>query len=158
MARLAYEGRTKVHFVTNIDDITSPALSEIAAGTELTTFITKDGVNPGSTNNRIDTGGIDDVFDSQIQGSWGAEFQLTCMRDDTTDTAWDTLQRGVQGFIVIGYDSPTGIKGGDVVQVWPVEFGTPVMQPSAANTNQMFLADAAIATPPELEATVSLTT
>lgn len=155
MARLAYEGRTKVHFVPTISDEAAPTTTEITAGTDLTTFVTKDGVNPAATNNRIDTGGIDDTFDSQIQGSWGAEFQLTCMRDDTVDTAWDTLQRGVQGYIVIGYDSAAGIATTDVVQVWPVEFGTPIMQPSAANTNQMFIADVAIATPPTLEAVVA---
>lgn len=158
MARLAYEARTKVHYVATLEDEESPALTEIAAGVDLTTFITKDGVNPGTTNNRIDTGGIDDTFDSQIQGSWGAEFQLTAMRDDTTDTAWETLQRGVQGYIIIGYDSAAGIATADVVQVWAVELGTPVMQPSAANTNQMFIADCAIATPPVLEAEVVATT
>jgi hypothetical protein len=154
MARLAYEARTKVHFLASLIDEDAPALTEIAAGVDLTTFITKDGVNPGTTNNRIDTGGIDDTFDSQIQGSWGAEFQLTAMRDDAVDTAWETLQRSVQGYIIVGYDSAAGIAVGDVVQVWPVELGTPVMQPSAANTNQMFVADCAIATPPVLEATV----
>ena len=155
MARLPYEGRTKVHHVPTIATESAPTVAEIGAGTDLTTYVTKDGVNPGTTNNRIDTAGIDSAFDSQIQGSWGAEFQLTCMRDDTTDTAWTTLQRGTQGYIVIGYDSAAGIASGDTVQVWPVEFGTPLMQPSAANTMQMFIADVAIAEPPTLEATVA---
>lgn len=154
MARLAYEGRTKVVYTATIAVETAPTEAEVAAGTDLTTYVTKDGVNPGTTNNRIDTGGIDDVFDSQIQGSWGAEFQLTCMRDDTTDLAWETLQRGVQGYIIIGYDSAAGIAAGDTVQVWAVEFGTPLMQPSASNTVQMFIADVAIATPPQLDAVV----
>ena len=155
MARLAYEGRVKVIFVTTIADTDAPTAAEITAGVDVTPFVTKDGVNPGTTNNRIDTAGIDSAFDSQIQGSWAAEFQLTCMRDDTTDTAWETLQRGVQGYLVVGYDSPTGIAAADTVQVWAVELGTPVMQPSAANTNQMFVVDVAIATPPVLEATVA---
>lgn len=155
MARLPYEGRVKVHYVATIANEAAPTTAEIGAGTDLTTFVTKDGVNPGTTNNRIDTAGIDSAFDSQIQGSWGAEFQLTCMRDDTADTAWDTLQRGVSGYLVVGYDSAAGIAAADIVQVWPVEFGTPVMQPSAANTTQMFVADVAIAEPPTLDAVVA---
>lgn len=152
MARIPYEGRTKVHFLPTIGDESAPTSTEITAGTDLTTYITKDGVNPGTTNNRIDTAGIDSAFDSQIHGSWGAEMQLTCMRDDTTDTAWTTLQRGTQGFIVIGYNSPAGIVATEEVEVWPVEFGTPLMQPSAANTMERFIADAAIAEPPTLDA------
>lgn len=155
MARLPYEGRVKVHYIATIADEAAPTEAEITAGTDLTTFITKDGVNPGTTNNRIDTAGIDSAFDSQIHGSWGAEFQLTCMRDDTADTAWTTLQRGTQGYLLVGYDSAAGVSAGDTVQVWPVEFGTPLMQPSAANTVQMFVADVAIAEPPTLEATVT---
>ena len=67
MARLPYEGRVKVWFTTTLTSESSPSLAEFTggSGTDLTTFITKDGVNPGTTNNRIDTAGIDSAFDSQ---------------------------------------------------------------------------------------------
>ena len=155
MARIKYEGRTKIHFVPTIADTSGPTAAELAAGDDLTSFITKDGYQPNVTNNKIDTGGIDTDFITEIQGSYGAALTLQCMRDDTTDTAWTTLQRGTQGYIVLGYDSAAGIAVSDDVQVWPVEFGTPVMQPSAANTMQMFIADAAIAEPPTLDAVVA---
>lgn len=152
MSRLPYEGRTKVHFVATIADTDAPEIDEIAAGTDLTTFVSKDGVQPGATNNRVPTGGIDDAFNSEVQGSWSAAFSLKCFRDDTTDTAWETLERGLEGYVVIGYDSAAGIAADDVVQVWPAEFGTPNMDPSAADTPQTFMADIAIQTPPVLDA------
>jgi hypothetical protein len=155
MSRLPYEGRTKVHFLPNIADTDAPILAEFTAGTDLTTFVTKDGVQPGSTNNRVPTGGIDDAFNSEVQGSWSAAFSLKCFRDDTTDTAWTTLVRGLEGFVVIGYDSAAGIATGDEVQVWPAEFGTPNMDPSAADTPETFMADIAIQTPPVLDAVVT---
>lgn len=155
MARIVYEGRTKVHFVPTIADTSAPTTAEIAAGTDLTTFVTKDGVQPNATNNRVDTGGIDDRFNPEIMGSWGAAFSLKCMRDDTTDTAYETLVLDLQGYLVVGYNSQGGIVTTDVVEVWPAEFGEPNMDNSAQDTKQTFMAEIAMSEPPDKQAVVA---
>lgn len=155
MARIKYEGRTKIHWVTTVADQAAPTAAEISAGVDLTPFVTKDGYQPNATNNTIDTGGIDDDFNSQIQGSYGADFSLVCMRDDTADTAFTTLVRLAQGFIVVGLDSAGGIAATDVVEVWPAELGTPNMANSGQDTLQTFTVNAAVASPPTLDAVVA---
>lgn len=154
MARLPYEERVKIWFVPTLTDPASPSLAEITAGTELTTFVAKDGFNPGVTNNTMDTAGIDSAFDAVEPGSFGAALTLTCFRDDTTDTAFLTLVRDARGHIVVGNDSPTGIAVGDIVDVYQVAMQTPVMQASATNTAQRFNAEAAVHAEPDLGVTV----
>lgn len=152
MARIKYEGRTKIHWLTTIADTDAPTAAEITAGVDLTPFVTKDGYQPNVTNNTIDTGGIDTDFNSMVQGSYGADLTLVCMRDDTTDTAFDTLVRLAQGYIVVGLNSAGGIGTGDVVEVWEAELGTPVMANSGQDTLQTFTVNAAVATEPVFDA------
>lgn len=155
MARIKYEGRTKVHWVPAIADTDAPTSTELSAGTDLTSFVTKDGYQPNVTNNTIDTAGIDNDFNSMIQGSYGADLTLVCMRDDTTDTAYETLVRLAQGYVVVGLNSPTGIATADVVEVWPAELGTPVMANSGADTLQTFTVNAAVSDPPTFDAVMA---
>ena len=155
MARIKYEGRTKIHWVTTIADTDAPTAAEITAGVDLTPFVTKDGYQPNVTNNTIDTAGIDNDFNSMIQGSFGADLSVVCMRDDTTDTAFTTLVRLAQGYVVVGLDSAAGIAATDVVEVWPAELGTPVMANSGQDTLQTFTVSVAVSEPPTLDAVVA---
>lgn len=156
MARIKYEGRTKIHWVPTIADQSAPTVTEIGAGTDLTPFVTKDGYQPNVTNNTIDTAGIDNDFNSQIQGSFGADLTLNCMRDDTTDTAFTTLVRLAQGYVVVGLDSAGGIVATDIVEVWPAELGTPVMANSGQDTLQTFSVSVAVSDPPTFDAVVAV--
>lgn len=159
MARTAYEGRTRVYWCTTIDDISAPTEGEIAAGTDLSSFVTKDGVNPGLSTNNVDTAALDETFDAQVPGSYGANFQLTMFRDDDADDAWDLCVYGTEGFLVIWYFATPGDNtppaAGDVVEVWPAIMHQPVMQQSAANEAKKFVETFAIPSAPDQNAIVA---
>jgi hypothetical protein len=157
MARLVYEGRTNVYWVTTISNIAAPTAAEIAAGTNLTNFVAKDGVAVNTTTNNVDSATIAETFDSQIVGSWGGEIELTMFRDDTADTAFTLCVYGTNGYLVIDRFGPSGTApvATDKVEVWPAEMHQPVPQNSAANTQQRFMEKFAVTSQPNLSATVA---
>jgi hypothetical protein len=157
MARLVYEGRTNVYWVTTISSIAAPTVAEITAGTPLTSFIAKDGVAVNTTTNNVDSATIAETFDSQIVGSWGGEVELTMFRDDTADTAWNLCVYGTNGYVVIDRLGVAGVLpiATAKVEVWPAEMHQPVPQNSAANTQQRFMEKFAVTAQPNLKATVA---
>lgn len=157
MARAGYEGRTNVYWVVTIANKNAPTAAEIAAGTALTTFVTKDGVRPGMTTNNVDNATIAEIFDAQIVGSFGADFELEMFRDDTADTAWNLSVYGTNGFVVVDRQRASGTLpvATNKVEVWPAQMHQKVMQNSAANTNKRFVLKLAITSAPVLDATVA---
>lgn len=158
MTRKVHEGNTKVWFVPatpGIADISAPLLGEISAGTNLSPFIRKDGITVPNTQNMVDNATIEETFDAQSVGSWGGGLTLRLFRDYPTDAAWELVEYGLQGYIVIGRDSAGGIEAGDDVEVYPVEAHEPVPADSATNENQYFTASFAVNATPNKKATVA---
>lgn len=157
MARLAYDGRTNVYWCTTIDDPTAPTEGEIAAGTDLTAFITKDGVQPNLTTNNVDSATIAEIFDAQVVGTFGADFTLTMKRDDASDDAWDLCVYGTAGFIVVDEFNESGTlpSAGDPVDVWPAQMHQPTPANSSSNTEKTFTESFAITSAPQFSALVA---
>jgi hypothetical protein len=157
MARLVYEGRTNVYWVTTIASIAAPTVAEITAGVALTNFVAKDGVAVNTSTNNVDSATIAETFDSQIVGSWGGSVELTLFRDDAADTAWTTCVYGTNGYIVIDRFRAAGVlpAATEKVEVWPAEMHQPVPQNSAANTQQRFVEMFAVTAQPNLKAVVA---
>ena len=157
MARLAYDGRTNVYWLTVLDDVTAPTEGEIAAGTDITSFITKDGVQPNLTTNNVDSATIAEIFDAQVVGTFGADFQLTMKRDDTNDTAWDLCVYGTAGYIVVDEfnESGTAPSAGDPVDVWPAQMHQPTPANSSSNTEKTFTESFAITAAPQFSVLVA---
>lgn len=157
MARLVYEGRTNVYWATTITNPAAPTVAEIGAATDITGFITKDGVAVNINTNNVDSATIEEIFDAQVVGSYGADLQLTMFRDDTADTAWDLCVYGTNGYVVIDRFNDAGDEplAGDVVEVWPAQMHQPAPQNSAANTQQRFIESFAVTAAPELAAVVA---
>jgi len=151
-----YEGQTKVRFVPTVSNIQAPTVAEINGGTNLSPFITKDGVQPPTNQNMVDTGDIEVVFDSQEPGSWGGPFVLV-MKRKTVDTAWNLFQYGLVGNLVVSYNNFTNgtVSAGDEVQVYPIKAHHPVMANSATNEEQRFTVNCAVTTEPALKAIVA---
>lgn len=142
MARRVYEGTVNVYFATTVADISAPKISEITGATDITCFLTKDGLAPNITTNNVDSGALCDVFDGQIPGSFGADFTLTMFRDDYDDAAWELVEYGETGFIIV---EPFGAAGelpvaGDPVEVYEGAWHQKSPANSAANTQQTFTA------------------
>lgn len=157
MARQVSEGKTNVYWLTAVANKAAPTVAEITAGVALTSFVTKDGVNPGLTTNNADSASIADTFDAEVTGSWGASFELTMFRDNTADTAWNLCVYGTNGFLVVDRFRAAGVlpSAGNKVEVWPAQMHQPVPQATAANTQLRFTENFAITSQPNLSATVA---
>lgn len=156
MPSLVYEENTEVYYIPTIaaGDL-EPTVAEIAAGTRLTQYITKDGINPGSSNNRVASGTIDTAFDAEEPGSWGAQLSLTAERDDTDDDFYDLFVRGLRGYILISdTDSVAATAKG---RVYPIAAMSPEFPASAANTKKTVTVPFTVTAPPNLRAVIAAT-
>lgn len=157
MARFAPDGKTSLWWVSSISNKSAPTASEISAGVNLTGFLAPEGFDTGVSSNLIDSAGIDDVFDAQVVGTWGAKPKATFFRDDTTDTAWNTLVRGSVGFWVVRErtTSSTSIAAGQKVDVYPAQLQQALKGPITKNEMQKFTSEAAITGAPVFAVTVA---
>lgn len=157
MSRLPYEGRTNVYFATAVADKNAPTVAEISGAVDITNYIPKDGLAPNLSTNNVDSATIAETFDAQVVGSWGGALAITGFRDDTDDDFWDLCEYGTDGFVIIDRFNPAGElpTPGDVVEVWPVQMHEPVMQNSAANTQQRFVETFAVTSAPAMNAVVA---
>jgi len=139
-AKFPFEKHTRVAWVPTLSDMDLPNAVEIAAGTELTCHLTKDGLNPGGSTNGIDSGALCNNIDGQIAGSVGFSATLKFFRYDDDDTAWDLVNWGDEGYLVVrrgpSYDTVWGV--GQPVEVYKAQFGEPIVAGSASNTLTTF--------------------
>lgn len=160
MSRYVHEGKTKVTFVASADDISdidAPTVAELNAGTELTTLLTKDGLQTPDTQNMVDSATLAETFDAQRVGSWGGGITLTGFRDDTNDTLWDLAVYGDEGFLVIrrGTAYATAWAASDDVEVYPIQFHEPVPSQTASNEEARFTVACAVTSEPSKRAVVA---
>ena len=160
MARFVYEQKTNVWWVPTIATTSTPRVNELTAGTSLTNFIAKDGVEVNINTNNVDSATIAQIFDAQSVGSYGADLKLTMFRDDGTDTAWNTCVYGSTGYVVISRFTASGSNpaNGAKVEVWPAQMHQPSPQNSAANEVVKFVEVFAVTSQPYLSATVTTAT
>lgn len=143
MAKAPFDGVMGVWFATTVADITAPTTTEIGNGTDLTAFTSKAGVTFGIDNQRIDIGDLSTTFNAEIMGNHGAQVSLELFRDDTTDTAWDTLPQGTNGYLIVQPFNQTATVGEEAM-VFQVESGEREPNASAANEAQKFTSEFAV--------------
>ena len=160
MARLIPNENTQVHFLPTVaDEDLNPTVGEIEGGTDLTDFIlTLDG---STTGNTLPTPTFASLFETSISGTVTATFTAEFYRDDETDTAWDTLPRGTDGYFVVARFGFSGTDGAPVAdddcEVWPVRITARSAMALTNNEVQRFGIEAAIPQEPNEDATVSAT-
>jgi hypothetical protein len=157
MARSAYDTLTRVDWVVSIPDISAPVAATLNAGTALSTFISKDGVQLSLSPNNVDSSTIADKFDAQGVGTYGGGLTLKGYRDIAADTFWNLVVYGTVGFVVVRYGIlyTTAYATSQKVMVLPVQMHEALPEASAANTQVMFTASFAITSTPNLKATVA---
>lgn len=158
MSRLVFDGNYEVYFLpSTIADASAPSLAAMEAGTNLTSWIPKDGFNPGVTNNRVSGGSLEDTFMDESMGTWSSQLAITCYKDtaDGGGEAFETIGvQGETGAIVVVPNGPAA--AGRDAYVWPdVEFGMPVPVATAENTRQKFVADVAVRRAPDMHAVIA---
>lgn len=157
MPRYVHDGKTRVYWVPTIANKAAPTVAELNAGTSLAAFLRKDGLDIPFTQNFADNADLEDTFDAQAVGTFGANISLTIFRDDTTDTAWNLFVYGTAGFIVVrrGVSYSTAWAAAQKAEVYPAQMHEPTPLSTASNENVAAKAMLAITDQPNLKATVA---
>ena len=154
MARYANDGMIRIVRVPSIANIAAPTVAEVAAGTHITNFVTKDGLTVPANQNFVDNSSLAETFDAQVVGSFGGPISLTGIRDAATDTLWDLIVYGLGGFLWVrrGIATATAVAAAQKVEVYPVMWHEPVPMQTASNEQGRFTAQAAVTSQPNSKA------
>jgi hypothetical protein len=158
MARYSIEGLGRLYHVPTIATVGSPTTTELNAGTDLTTFVPRDGFAPNLTQNVVDISAISDRFDITAIGSEGGSFTLTLYRDNSADTAWNLyVASNVTGYLAWreGIANTTAWTSGQALMVWPYQAHKPIPVATAQNAGRKFTIMVAITTTPSRNAVVA---
>lgn len=124
MARYIPDGRLRVVWLdSEPSDPSSPTVTEIDAGEDLTAFLRS--LSTPLEGSVVDVSDPTSRFNKTAAGTYGGQ-ELTAefYRDDTQaeDTAYTTLERGVTGALAICRRGGSGTDGeisdGDYVEIW----------------------------------------
>jgi hypothetical protein len=159
MARLIPNDNTWVGFATTIaaTDLV-PTAAEIAAAVNLTHFLVS--LNASASGNTVPTPAFDTLFETSIPGTVQGTATGDFYRDDVTDTAWTTLPRATNGFLIVSRFGGAGTGNrpiaADTVEVWPVRVISRTMANMANNTVMTFTASFSIPVQPNESAIVAV--
>jgi len=151
------DGLVRIQHVSSIANIAAPTAAELNAGTNVTTFVPKDGLTTPANQNFVDNSSLADTFDAQNIGSEGGNVTLVGKRNNTGDTLWNLITRGLAGFLVVrrGITASSTFAATQPVEVYPVEYHDPVMDQTATNTQARFAVNAAVTAQPNRKAVVA---
>ncbi len=135
---LVYEENVVASFAPTVADVNAPTAAEVGAGVDYSSYIPKNGITFPSTRNMVDTGTIDNRFNSEYPGSSGGTLQITFKvsnRDDATaaETAFATAETA--GFWIFGFQGSNDTAA-DVVDVYQVVSHQYVRNNPGADTEQ----------------------
>lgn len=140
------DGKMAVLWVplAGIADVTVPEAAELTAVTvtNITGYLTADGFNTTSDEQTISDERLSTTQSFAAPGRYSRGLTIKYVYDqqaaagDSENVAYETLKRGVQGFIVVrsGVAYDTAFADGDVVDVWPVTCGVQSKMSPEANT------------------------
>lgn len=160
MSRYIADGILKIFHVAALASKTAPTVGELTGATELTGFVLPDGINLPLPAQQADSSDIGSSFEKRGIGTFGGdEGSLACFRDATADTAWDTLPRSTDGYLVVFRAGGSGVDGApaasDACESWPIEVGSRVVQTPSRNQKTRFVATFSITAEPALDAVVA---
>lgn len=127
MADIVADGKTRVAWVPTIANIAAPTTAELGAGLLLQSLLTADGLagfQPETA--KVDTSSLASTFNTAKNGRTSFDSpMLRLKKQDTGDTAYTTLIRGANGYIVIRSSvvESTAWTATQAVRVYPVECG-----------------------------------
>lgn len=159
MADIVIDGKTRVWFVPSIANLAAPTTTEINAGIPLEDTLKADGlVGFEAETAEVDTTSLASTFDTKTPGR--AAFSGTMLRlkkQSGTDTAFDTLVRGTEGYIVTRrYVAETvALASSDKVSVFPIACGETREPAPEANSVAVYEVPTMITAAPVLRAVVA---
>lgn len=138
--------------------------------TNLSDYVTRDGLKTPSSGNTIDASDIGSRFNKTAPGTYGGDAaEITAHRDSksASDKAWTTLTQDTTGFLIVarsglGQNATTGIgtkagpaTAGDRVEVLPITVIARAMADTGDNETAKFTASLAITGEPAQDAVVA---
>lgn len=154
MARQQPTGNLRLWFVPAVANTAAPTTAEVNAGTDLTGFLKRDGLKTPKAGQTASAADVQSRFNKTAPGTYGGDpVQIMLYRDDTADTAWNTLvppsaatPSGTSGFIVVRRfgGSTVALASGHKVEVWPVSMVSAENADIAENENTFFTATLAV--------------
>ena len=142
--KLPYDANVLAVWATSVADIAEPTTTEIAAGTDITCMLTKDGLTFGIATASIDAGTLCNRFNTTEPGSTDCKPHIKGYRfTSTDDDLWDLVEWGDAGYLIVRPMVPyaTAVATNDKVMVFAGKWGDPMPAPTAANAMQSFEAD-----------------
>ncbi|HEX7160405.1 MAG TPA: hypothetical protein VF223_04120 [Trebonia sp.] len=145
--------------VGSIANIAAPTVAELNAGTRVSAVMTADGlVGFEAETADVDNSSIESTFDTKTIGRASyTGTMLRCKKQTGTDTVFDLLVRGTDGYIVIRRDVPsdTAFAAGQKVEVYPGIAGETRFLPPEPNSTRKYEVPWKINSEPELRAEVA---
>ena len=84
MAVIIMDGRVRVYWLTAVANIAAPTTTELNAGTDLTPYITPDGLNTGMTTGNVNVGNVGSTYTLMRAGRRVPTVSLTFHHDATS--------------------------------------------------------------------------
>lgn len=141
---LVYEGQVPVVFVPatttwGVANLATPTTAEIGGGTDLASYIPKNGVSFPSNRNMVDTSAIDRELNSEFPGSRGGTLEITfkIRNRDGLSAAYDLFADGkVAGDMIFGFEG--SLDTADICDTYRVVGHTPVRNNPGPDEEQRF--------------------
>lgn len=155
MARIISNGEVLIFWVVTIADTTAPTVAEIAAGTDITPFLSS--MDTPLDGDAVDSSDLSSAFNKTVAGKFGGSVNASMYRDDTADTAFDLFPRNTTGFAVIRRFGGSGvaIMAADDVDVWNLRVITRSDVALDDNTVQSFEVNFATLDEPDIDVAVA---
>lgn len=159
MADITVDGKTRVAYVAAISNNAAPTVAELNAGILLQQTMRPDGlIGFEAETADVDNSSLASEFDTVTVGRDSFSGTMLRLKKQTgTDTIYDTLQKGVTGYIVVRryVAQGTAWAASQKVNVYPVTFGRERELAPEANMVAMYEIPAKISSEPTLRATVA---
>lgn len=159
MADLLGDGNVKVTYVVTLSSITAPTATQLNAGVDLQTVLTKEGLDISPEQSPVDNTNLASTSETERAGTTKYTINLTVKRQvaSVDDIGYNTLVEGQDGYLVVRRNLAhgTAYAAAQTVEVYPVQCGVQKDQPPKLNEPQTFMIQLFNHTAPDTRATVA---
>ena len=157
MADIVNDGMTKVGFVPTISSTSAPTALELAAGQDLESYLTPDGLGMEFGNDSIDVTALSSTYNAELPGRQTVSTELTLKFQGDASVPFSTFASKPEGYIVVRRNlaATTAWTAAQTVEVYPVQIGTRRRMAPAANEVLKFTVQAFHTAAPVFGATVA---
>jgi hypothetical protein len=159
VADIVADGKTRVSWVPSIANIAAPTTTELNAGLLLQTLLTADGLSGWQPETaKVDTSSLASTFNTAVNGRTSFDSPMLRLKKQLTgDTAYTTLIRDAEGYVVIrsSIAQATAYASAQAVRVYPVQCGEVSHVDVEENSLERYEVPMTVTSSPNLRAAVA---